>query len=383
MKFLKLVILCLAGTNYAYTNDMVVNVPVASLRTVPQDYTIGQEHDEKESRDMFGASYDIFMEKLTPGLRDPRQDTQLLFNEHVTCLEDLNNGWLKVELPEQYGYNSGKQRFEQVIGYIKKEQVVVPGKEQAAANIVVSVPWATITTQNDQPLTIPMGTKLHGIKKNQTQYQVNLPDGRHGSIALADVYLMNKTPEPENILRTLVVARAKQLVGGPYCWGGCSPHAQGLIDVAPSCDCSGLVRLSYEAAGAGLPRNAHPQWLRSAKVEKGAALKPGDLIFFARPTRPDRVHHVLMYLGNNLIIESCVSQGVVIQKSEERFGQPVATLTYGSTIKAPSMQGTCSEYVIYFGSYLQDKERVEYMRDYALGNYDVNRWVKDNQISKK
>jgi cell wall-associated NlpC family hydrolase len=383
MKRFITMIMCLVGTEHAYMQNMVIAVPVASLRTMPKDYTIGQEHDEKESKDMFGLSYGIFMASLAPALRDPAQDTQVLFNEHVMCLEDLNDGWLKVELPEQYGYNSSKQCYEHVIGYIKKEQAR-PINTRQKPNVIVARPWATIIVENSEHLTIPMGTKLRGRQKNQTQYQVDLPDDRHGIVAHTDIYHISFKPEPEETLRSMVTSRAKQLVGGPYCWGGRSPHTQKYNDFAPSCDCSGLTNLSYRASGLEIARNSHPQWLHSTKINKGSDLKPGDLIFFARPTRKDRVHHVLMYLGDNLIIESSISQGIVIQKTEERFGKPVAELSYGDTIKTPSTQGAAqAKYVIYFGSYLQDKNKILYMRNYALGNYDANRWVKDEKTRPK
>ena len=295
----------------------------------------------------------------------------------------MDNGFLKVELPEQYGYNGSKKCFEHVIGYIKKEQAI-PLQDASPLNLVVSTPWATITDQENKTLTVPMGTKLHATSKDMPCYQVTLPDGRHGFIAHNDVYPMSKKLEPEDTLRALVVAQAKQLVGGSYNWGGrcpLAPTGQKLSAVAPSCDCSGATNISYRAAGLEIARNAHPQWLRSAQIEKGADLRPGDLIFFARPDRKEHVHHVMMYLGNNQIFESCVSQGVVIQKSEDRFGKPVAELSYGDIIKTPDSNPT--EYVIYFGSYLQDKERTQYIRDYALGNYNVTRWIKNDQTGKK
>jgi hypothetical protein len=379
MKRFVTMIMYIVCTEYAYMQDMVVIVPVASLRTTPLNYTLGQEHDEKASRNMFGQSYDLFMTNLAPALRDPAQDTQALFNEHVIVLEDLNDGWLKVKLPEQYGYNTCKQCYENIIGYIKKEQTL-PINKQPKQNVIVAKSWASIIIDNSEKLTIPMGTKLYGRPKNQTHYQVDLPDGRHGTVSRIDVYHMNINPETEATLRNMVTSRAKQLIGGPYCWGGRSPHSQEYTDFAPSCDCSGLINLSYRAAGLEIARNAHPQWLRSTKINKGADLKPGDLIFFARPTHKNHVHHVLMYLGDNLILESCVSRGIVIQKAESRFGKPVAELSYGDTIKTRSSQGTAqAEYVIYFGSYLQDKDKILYMRNYALGNYDTNRWVKDEK----
>ena len=87
-----------------------------------------------------------------------------------------------------------------------------------------------------------------------------------------------------------------------------------------------------------------------------------------------------MYLGNEKVIESCLAKGIAIRETQERFGKPVATIAYGDIIKTSGSSST--EYVIYFGSYLGDRDRIQYMRDYALGNYDVTRWVKDEQTGQ-
>lgn len=360
--------------------NMVVITAVASLRTVPVDYVLGNEHDIKASQDMFGRFYERFVQTLPPQLRDPAQDSQVLYNENIICLENLNNGWLNVELPEQFGYSSSKKCFKHVVGYIKLDQV-----QQAAipykTNLVVKKPWTDITLQDGTSLTVPMGTKLYSPNNTGNQCHVSLPDGRTGTIKTDAVYYVKmQAAEPEMALRSTVVNNAQQLVGGPYCWGGRSPHCTNNLHCTPSCDCSGLINLAYRACGLELPRNSHSMWLRSAKIEHGSQLKAGDLIFFAYPDRPGRINHVLMYLGNEKVIESCLAKGIAIRETQERFGKPVATIAYGDIIKTSGSSST--EYVLYFGSYLGDRDRIQYMRDYALGNYDVTRWVKDEQTGQ-
>jgi len=367
-------------TSSAYEQTMVVSVPVASIRTVPIDYVLGTEHDVKASQDMFGRFYERFIQTLPPQLRDPAQDSQVLYNENIICLENLSNGWLKIKLPEQYGYSNSKKDYEHVVGYIKRDQL-----QQAAipykTNLVVKKPWTDITLQDGTSLTVPMGTKLYSPNDTGNQSNVTLPDGRRGTIKTDDIYyIKTQATEPEMALRSTVVNNAQQLVGGPLCWGGRSPHSINNLNCAPSCDCSGLINLAYRACGLELPRNSHPMWLRSAKIEHGSLLKPGDLIFFAYPDRPGRINHVLMYLGNEKVIESCLAKGIAIRETQERFGKPVATVRYGDIIKTSGSSST--EYVLYFGSYLGDRDRIQYMRDYALGNYDVTRWVKDDQTGQ-
>ena len=352
---------------YTCTQNMVTNVPVASLRTAPINYTEGTDPDVKTSKDMFGHSYDLFVKALPPALRDPIQDTQLLYNEKVVCLEKIKDGWLKVKLPEQYGYNVSKKKFEHTIGYIQSNQVI-PQINIKKPTCVVTKPWTDITVCDGTTLTVPMGTKLYGSKDDLKLWHVTLPDGRTGTVKKTDIYCIGQIAEPADLLRTNIVSHAKQLTGKPYCWGGRNPS---------NCDCSGLINMAYRASGLELSRNAHPMWLRSAKIDRGSKLSSGDLIFFAHPNRPDHINHVLMYLGGDMLIESCVSEGIVIRKTANRFGKPVATITYGDIIRTTGLHS--QEYVIYFGSYLADRDRVQYMRDYALGNYDITRWIKNEQ----
>lgn len=77
----------------------------------------------------------------------------------------------------------------------------------------------------------------------------------------------------------------------PYLWGAKSPH---------STDCSGLVYQIYQEQGIILPRFADGQFKVTQEVNP-LNLQPGDLIFIV-------VHkpvHVMLYLGNSQIFESC------------------------------------------------------------------------------
>ena len=105
-----------------------------------------------------------------------------------------------------------------------------------------------------------------------------------------------------------IISTAFRLKGVPYLWGGMTPKGV---------DCSGLVRWSFLMNGILLPRNASqmiscgdevpltpPQDGKAAGLEN---LRRGDLVFFGTPARDgakQRVTHVGIYIGNNLIIHS-------------------------------------------------------------------------------
>ena len=91
-------------------------------------------------------------------------------------------------------------------------------------------------------------------------------------------------------------------------WGGDGP-----TNGDSGFDCSGLTTFSYAAAGVGLPRTAHTQYYAGPHVPPGAALQPGDLVFYGTPAR---VHHVGMYIGDGKMANA------------PTFGKPVQVAFY-------------------------------------------------------
>lgn len=93
----------------------------------------------------------------------------------------------------------------------------------------------------------------------------------------------------------VAVAWAKRQLGLPYRWGGAGPN---------SYDCSGLTMRAWQRAGVRLPHYAASQYQLSTKVPY-SAMRPGDLIFYARDTsRSSTIHHVTMFVGNGKMIEA-------------------------------------------------------------------------------
>lgn len=98
--------------------------------------------------------------------------------------------------------------------------------------------------------------------------------------------------EDLSIERALILSRAKRALGTPYRWGGTSER--GL-------DCSGLVQLSYRAAGIDVPRSSDAQFQELPRVEPA---RPGDLLFFATGKRRGKANHVGIYLGDRRMIHA-------------------------------------------------------------------------------
>lgn len=94
-----------------------------------------------------------------------------------------------------------------------------------------------------------------------------------------------------------VVAKAREMVGLPYVWGGTDPE-RGV-------DCSGLVQSAYASLGVELPRLSADQARSGTEVQGGlAAARPGDLIAWDNSSRNVGADHIAIYIGNGQMIEA-------------------------------------------------------------------------------
>jgi len=106
--------------------------------------------------------------------------------------------------------------------------------------------------------------------------------------------------------------------GVPYSWGGgtttgpsrgrcCSPGGKSGAHIT-GFDCSGLTVYAYAQAGVRLPRTAAAQAGvgRRIPTSRGtAALRPGDLVFFAyTPGNDATIYHVGIYLGAGQMVNA-------------------------------------------------------------------------------
>ncbi|MGO3770713.1 MAG: C40 family peptidase [Vreelandella alkaliphila] len=97
--------------------------------------------------------------------------------------------------------------------------------------------------------------------------------------------------------RALILSHAQQAIGTPYRFGGNTP--EGL-------DCSGLVEMTYRAAGIRVPRTANDQFRALPQVDTP---RPGDLLFFGDGAKAT---HVGIYGGNRQMIHAPGSGRAVV-----------------------------------------------------------------------
>jgi hypothetical protein len=200
------------------------------------------------------------------------------------------------------------------------------------------------------------GTKLNGFDFKKRKWKVQLPDGRVGCVDTRDVK-MSLLPigeihpkkfyneEQRQEMRASIVQVASTFLDAPYFWGGRSFFTDQLKEKKQltSVDCSGLTGLCYQVHGIQLPRNSRSQYIKSKKL----ASKPkiADLIFFASKRGPQYIRHVMLYCGDDKMIEARGQKirKVIFSTGREFFGKHIDLLKSGEKVSGG---------YVYFGSYI-------------------------------
>lgn len=266
--------------------------------------------------------------------KDILQETQLLYNEPLYGYERQGN-WIHVEAPMQPKCIQGNL-WQGYHGWVQVQQVVVVD-EFMEKNLVVNVPWTTVHRypEGTSPIVdVCMGTQLTSRDLPfDGWYKLHLPDGTTGYIPSVHVMPLAENP-PSSGWREQLMFYGKQLLGGPYLWGGRSVHYAYWNEIQTGIDCSGLVHLLYSMCGKVIPRDAHDQYLQSTPLEF-KDLQPADLVFFAsKESSQPRMNHVMLYIGQGMLLEAAALCGKTrLISFEERCGQPIEDCHQGDNFK--------------------------------------------------
>lgn len=271
------------------------------------------------------------MSVCSAAIKDPSQETQLLYNEKINVIECCSD-WSYVEVPEQ-------PYFDKSLGWIGYRGWIescdlIDCRDSKKREVVVSSKWATALVGNDE-IKIPFGSFFSIDCRGNDYTIINLPDGSKAKIENREISFFLEESE-----ELFFQKHSKKFLGDPYFWGGRSP-LNVFGKMRSSVDCSGFISLIYRAKGVNLPRNAIDQYLISKKITP-SEIEIGDLIFSAPSHLPNKIDHVMLYLGNDRIVESTLSFGSVREIScKERFGEEMTSLRAGDELK--------SGIVLYFG----------------------------------
>lgn len=257
-----------------------------------------------------------------PLIEDPLQETQLLPGESVNVIE-TRGPWAFVEALEQPCFKSEWSGYK---GWVEISGLMEKGLEP---NLIVGEHGVNVGSQ-----VLPIGSKL--VIKEETSTNFITDKGAISKNACL------RSDQSISDPRQFVIEKASSFIGMPYQWGGRSSYLPKHYLIS-SVDCSGLVNLVFLLMGRVIPRDAHDQWLKAKPLEPNE-LKPGDLIFTAKASRPDRITHVMIYKNINSLIEAASAEARVHEVPiTEKLGLPVGVLKNG--IQLPDK-------VIFFGSLL-------------------------------
>ncbi len=216
--------------------------------------------------------------------------TQARMGDRLRLLKE-NLGWYLCQMDDNY------------LGWIAPSDVWVTDKDPAEAFFLGHV--ALVTAQMTAAYRSPngdlaleenlvQGTVLPIVAVEGQWANLSLPGGLKVWVKAGDVFgfdsynkVFSEAKGAEGILET-----AKQYVGLPYLWGGCT--SQGF-------DCSGFTQFCMKMNGYFIRRDAHMQHEQGEEVAKDD-LSPGDLVFFSDNGRT--ASHVGIYMGDSLYIHS-------------------------------------------------------------------------------
>ncbi|MFA6535179.1 MAG: C40 family peptidase [Candidatus Babeliales bacterium] len=315
------------------------------------------------------------------------QDSQLLYGECVLA-EPVEGApqWMSVSVLGQKAWRNNQ--WVPYPGFILKSSLM-PVVEFPKYNIVLQNLWTPLFSDMDVKSLVlkdlALGTKLEARKVNDGWWEVIVDKKIAGYLQFNNaIYLATEiVRESESFLRDQIVRIARLFVGSgtSYVWGGRSP-LNPKIDQITGIDCSGLTNLCYLASGLEIPRDAGPQRRAANELKNGQDLKKADLIFFANDEAGLRISHVVMYVGNERVVEStglgfssikdlddksinkngftvsdlCVREITI----KDLIGVDLAEIENGKTISKNGKR-------IFLGSYFGPDSKIQNMRDIALG----------------
>jgi hypothetical protein len=326
---------------------MIVKVAVANLRAMPQ------AHDDSVTLP-------------TSDFTNPLQITQVLLGEHLLVhecfIDHAGTKWCRVNALQQESFDAAVG-WHGLSGWMQADQLLQVDAF-AAHNIVVQSQLADLFNDDGYLQSISIGTRLCGTRLSNDCWQILLPDQRTVFMHNADLYCIDSiVTQSIEALRAKIITTALGFLESYYSWGG-RKSAQCAGFGVSSVDCSALINLSFLACGLQIPRMSHEQFLRSGKIQSGKDLQQGDLIFSASIQKNStRMDHVMMYLGNDQILESTFAgeSKVRIISSQNRLGKSIKDLMSCDVIEQDDDQ-----FQIYFGTFFKDAAMIQKLRDDAL-----------------
>ena len=218
----------------------------------------------------------------------------------VVVLEEIDEGWFKVDYKSIEGYMSAA--YLDVVSTVEVDLGYGRVRTDGSPLNVRSGPG----TDYEQVTSLYPGTvvSLTGIEDGWYQIAYKNTTGYVSSdyiVTCKDATGARGDGDVGTSLGQQVVDYAMQYLGVPYVWGGNGPNCF---------DCSGLTKYVYSHFGYNLNRTASAQLSNGIPVSL-ADLQPGDLVFFDNGRVSTPVSHVGIYIGNSQFIHASTNSYTV------------------------------------------------------------------------
>jgi hypothetical protein len=287
---------------------------------------------------------------------DGGQETQLLFQECVTVETIYDDGWMYITIPNQQTFDfpvNNTVVLHNYPGYIRSNEVFLLPSD-ATTCPALHARRRVIVTDNLVPLyneqrnliisRLSIGTTLEEIISfgGWTTVRVFNASGAIVNGLVPTAFVTKRLTPLEQLLTPLILKQralieyGQRYMGWKYAWGGRSSLDLTVANTTFSgVDCSGFTNLVYYmAAGIELPRNSHDQYLVARNITRRQTddFRVGDLLFLGRTDRL-RMSHVMIYIGDGMVMESAGTVGSRIFSVAEKLGvNSIADLYYEGTV---------------------------------------------------
>lgn len=216
--------------------------------------------------------------------------------DHAIVLEDVGNGWYKVD-------------YRTVEGYMSAEYLDVAAQADVDLGCgVVDTDGSTLNvrsgpdTDHERTASLDSGTVVSILGVDNGWFKISLGDITGYVSSDYMVTCKDETgargDDPSALaassLGQQIAEYAKKFLGTPYVWGGNGPNGF---------DCSGFTKYIYSQFGYTLNRTASGQLENGVSVSR-SELQPGDLVFFYDGKVSTPVSHVGIYIGGDEFIHA-------------------------------------------------------------------------------
>ena len=223
--------------------------------------------------------------------------SQLLFGEAVEVLGKGPDNWIHIRC-----------LYDNYEGWITSSHITEIPPSVATESWHLASDWSNEILFNDQPMHIPLGSDLRGLKNGHAEW-----GGYSWSFKGSHI-----DPRITQKNEKAIIRITHRFLNTPYLWGGRSVFG---------IDCSGFTQVIFKCMGIPIMRDAYQQASQGEGIGFLQEVKCGDLAFF--DNSEGKITHVGILLNDREIIHSSGkvrvdkidSQGILNTDTQERTHQ--------------------------------------------------------------